>query len=337
MSNVLWISLDASALSLWGCYGNLQGWTPQLDLLASRGIVFDQHYAIQDPAGGLVQALKLQQEVVRRGGIVETISVDAGGTVSRDDAPAWKSLGDRLRSTFQKCADNAGSSLIPCQLPQLTGEPSEADEEEEDHEEQAAVPRGFPYELMSEGERTGIIQDLVFLDEWLGGVLEDWEETFSSRDESWLIITAGRGGSFPFVESQEHSSPAELLRHIPLIVYSASEFMAGERVRGLTSDSDLKEVLSQLLEGDETGDLAWRGFLKGQTVSGALLWRDATGEVTLRTPEAVFVASDSPQVHHMPEDRWRLQDVSHSEQELTDKLQAELAEQLAQKSPGASC
>lgn len=333
VANVLWISLDSAALSLWGCYGNLQGWTPQLDRLAARGVVFDEHYVIQDSATELAQALKLQQEVLGRGGIVETISPDTIGSVSRNDVDTWNSLGDRLVPAFQECTQASHPVLIQCQLPPLTGDPPDLDEEDEDDEE-VSLPRGIPFELLSEEERMGIIQDLVFVDEWLAEMIEEWEEAVSDKN-SWLIVTARRGSTIPFVESRDHVAQVELLSHVPLIVCSAAELLEGERVRELTSDLQLNEALSKFLEGTEAGEQAWQDFLQCQerAATGVLLKQEPSG-VTLRTPEAILVAGDPPQVYHMPEDRWGLQDVSHSEQELTEKLQAELAEKLTKNPPG---
>ncbi|MFO1020538.1 MAG: hypothetical protein U0903_07565 [Planctomycetales bacterium] len=333
-NKVLWITLDATPLSLWGCYGNLQGWTPFLDALAANGVLFDEYYFTGLRGEESAKRPRWAECMRRCGGVADFISAESANKVSRTDRTFWGDLERRLGDAIRSTGESDRPGLIACQLPELSGECSEVDDE--DSEPESPPPRGFPYELLSEDERTGVIQDLVFLDEWLGKIHGSWDEATDEGTNSWFIVTAARGQSFPFVEDTEHPGPPELARHVPLLICNGSGKPAGERVRGLTCGLELESAMMGLHAGEEAGADEWRKFLRGEIPAEkkSLVWRDPHGDPVLRTPEGMLVEGESRQVFHLPEDRWGLQDVSHSEEELTERLQGELRKKLAGEETG---
>ncbi len=301
-----------------GCYGNDWIATPNLDLLAAQGVVFDQHFVGVPDIGASSQADDWLARA-RRG----LDDLDGGAAIVQLAGPSLAApwvLPDDLLTLYTEDDD-----IEPWPNPP----PGELDDEE-------AVLR---------------VQDtyaaaVTWYDAQLGQLLEDITKR-PWADELLLAFTASSG--YPLGEHDrlgwDRPWLHEELVHVPLIIRCPGRRFAGTRIGALTQPEDFAKAVEHWEKGAAGG-------IEGETGLPALMsgkvetirphaissWRVGTrSEHALRTADWALIlpgdrdATDPPrerQLYLKPDDRWEVNDLAQQEAERADELERVLRESL---------
>lgn len=298
-----------------GCYGNEWVATPNIDRLASEGIVFDQHYAETPSAKAGGASLKDHFHVVR--GDFKAVQKKLRD-VRREEswlvwaelpslAPPWKVPNDDLELYFQEEAEDA---------PQPWLDP--------------------PVGLLENPDDLERLQDtygavVTHFDSQIGALRETFEETWN---EIIVILTASSGFALG-----EHGAIGphrawmhEEVWHLPLIIRLPRAEEAGRRVSVITQPSDLINWLTSesergigaCIRGDR---IVLREFACGkQQIASSEEWALRTAEWSFLLPVEVPAGDPprAPQLYVKPDDRWEVNDVSQHHPELVESFSERL-------------
>jgi arylsulfatase A-like enzyme len=358
-----------------GCYGNEWVQTPNLDRLAAEGIVFDQHYADQPDAAGAQRAWQTacyrfpyataQEEAaypepvslfpLLAGGGVRTLSI-SDNKVSRDEVPSALARAlDHLASCSRWLLRlDLGVLLPPWNIPdefrsyystsghdQNEGGSSSLSEESEATEEVACLELQNQYAAA-----------VTHLDTVVGQLLGEIEQRGLSNDVLVLVTTEhGQKLGEDTARLGSRLSLHEELIHIPLILRLPEKAEAGRRISAFTQSLDVVPTLFEVfgvqlpaVHGESLLPLArgQRNQIREYACAG-LRTGDAI-EWALRSPHWSFLlpmsspSFDSPaesELYVKPDDRWEVNNVSHVNLELTERLKQTLGEFVdATRRPG---
>lgn len=349
-----------------GCYGHEWIETPNLDRLASRGVVFDHSFASPVPESALCHAAASFCERLRADGIV----------VRQLQEPAADDTDDVSQTSFARLVTEAENSLVELSrnttVPWLLWLESPgigwpglatsqfvelyADELEDD----------VPAELMEIREiEVAYAALLTQFDHLLGRLLATIDRLFGDTPPL-IVLVANHGQSVceaemlaPFADrSPEQDSDASSFRdelvHVPLLIANATRESLGSRRFELVTPADALPTLNEWLRSSpatvERDAASLLPLLKNEDCSwrSELFLFDADGHAAIRTEEFLFVQPDAATKNESnlpadpiddsvsglflkPEDAWEVNNVAeqHPEQVATlrDALQTWLRSQ----------
>jgi hypothetical protein len=357
------IVIEACGLHLGyvGCYGNDWVATPNLDRLASEGIVFDWHYADQPEMyprvpwrersvgtgcyafPGTSPVLSKITTVPRavRCQALTSFAADAIQAIGTDDTWLWIE----------------GPDLLPPW--HLDGELLEAYFDEDDAEEGLAPWKDPPLQVVQLNEAEVVqLQNtyaaaVTVFDAQLGALLDRLQQQ-NRLDETLLCMTARSG--LPLGEHGMIGAPRPWLHdefvHVPMLLRLPGAERAGQRIAALTQPLDLLptflEILSQpmpLLHGRSLWPLV-RGevdqirpyAVAGMCAAGQETWLMRTLDCALHlyVEPPNDVQTRSPQLFVKPQDRWEVNNLCQQQIESADRMQKTLfafAEAIRQPGP----
>jgi arylsulfatase A-like enzyme len=332
-----------------GCYGNDWVATPNLDRLATEGIVFDWHFADQPE---LQPATSWQQRSVGTGcyALPGSPLIPPSGTVLPHVVRCEKLTSFAADALKRMDGNDAwlwieGPSLLPPW--HLDDELLEAYFDEDDIEEGLAPWTDPPLDLVKLNEAEVLqLQNtyaavVTVFDAQLGAVL-DWLREAKMLDETLICVTARSG--LPLGEHGMVGAPRPWLHdelvHVPLLLRLPGAAQAGQRVAALTQPVDL---LPTFLEAQAQaipplhGRSLWplmRGEVEvvrpytvaGIRVNGHESWLLRSPDWALHLPIAQpeDVPLRAPQLFVKPEDRWEVNDLYQQQIESADALEKTL-------------
>jgi arylsulfatase A-like enzyme len=332
-----------------GCYGNDWVATPNLDRLAAKGIVFDQHIVDRPTltVGGSLLA--------RSAGSGRYACGQSDGPRERQDIvalPGGIRCRHHLCPTFEEMGQLAahvrawpedcpvlwveGPSLVPPWSPpeDMLGIYGEDEEDEEASLPPWADPPRGPVELTPDDALR--LQDtyaavVTYWDALLGNLLEDLR-TSGRIDELVVCVTARAG--LPLGEHGQVGVAAPPLHdelvHVPLILRLPHTSEAGLRISALTQPVDLLPTFGELvgMPGADVQGSSLRPLVLGKaTEVRPYACAELGGAWLLRTPEWAFhvpPAPADPVLFAKPDDRWEVSDVRPRQGELAERLHATL-------------
>lgn len=348
------LSLKQLSRRCLGCYGHEWIETPNLDRLASRGVVFDHCFASPVPEFALCSAAATFCERLRADGIVvrqfhepATIDTDDVSQISfaRLVTEAENSLAELIRDTtvpwllWLESPGIGWPGLATSQFVELY-----ADELEDD----------VPAELMAIREvEVAYAALLTQFDHLLGRLLATIDQLFGDTPPL-IVLVANHGQSVceaemlaPFADrSAEPAADASSFRdelvHVPLLIANATKESLGSRRFELVTPADLLPTLNDWLKQSpasaERDAASMLPLLKNEDCSrrSELFLLDADGNAAIRTQEFLFVQADATTrlaskisvdqiddsasgLFLKPEDVWEVNNVAeqHSEQVAT--------------------
>lgn len=361
------VMLDELSRRCLSCYG--QEWidTPNLDRLASRGVVFDQCYASPMPESELRDAALELTERLRGSGITvrwlrepdesqQSESNDLNETsFARLVKEAEESLVELKRdreASWLLCLESTGigwPGLATSQFVELY-----ANELEDE----------LPDELLAIREVEVMYAALLTqFDHLLGRLLATVDRLF--RESSPLIVlVAAHGQSVCEAEmltqftgqSAEHSEVAGSLRdefvHVPLLVAGASIETLGSRRQELVTPMDVSATLGEWFgQAASSNDACSLGRLLRNEVGdwrSELVLLDDEGHAAVRTSEFLYVADQFTEssvadqavqdealdsLFLKPEDVWEVNDVADQHPEQVAILRTVLKDGLRSRQP----
>jgi arylsulfatase A-like enzyme len=347
-----------------GCYGNDWVATPNLDRLATEGIVFDWHFADQPE---LHPTTPWRQRSVGTGRYAGVISTSMKPRVVRCESLS-SFADDALRAL---CTNDAwlwieGPSLLPPW--NLDDELLEAYFDEDDVEEGLVPWINPPLDLVKLNEADVLqLQNtyaavVTVFDAQLGVLLDCLREQ-NSLDDILVCVTARSG--LPLGEHGMIGAPRPWLHdelvHVPMLMRLPKAAEAGSRIAALTQPVDLLptflDALSQtppltpgpspargegrqglwpLIRGEV--DAVRPYAVSSMCVNGHESWLLRTPDWALHLPVAQpdDVAPRSPQLFVKPDDRWEVNDLYQQQIESADIMEKTLrAFMAAIRQPGA--
>lgn len=322
-----------------GCYGNDWVATPNLDRLATEGVVFDWHIVDQPdlhattpwhersvgtgryapPGRSTPAALPIVPRVVRCESLT-TFGEDASRIVSENDTWLWIE----------------GPSLLPPW--RFDAELLDAYFDEDDVDEGLSPWTDPPFDLVELNDAEVLqLQNtyaavVTLFDAQLGGVLD-------RIGEDVLVCVTARSG-LPLGEHGMIGAPRPLLHdelvHVPLLMRLPGRAEAGTRVAALTQHVDLAPTFLGALSresaasGSQVGMSHWpliRGQVDALRPFAVSFLRVGEHESwLLRTPTQALhvpIAPDEhvkPQLFLKPEDRWEVNDLFQQQLETAEEL-----------------
>lgn len=322
------VVLQASGLHLGflGCYGNDWIATPNLDRLASEGIVFDQHYVAS--LGEAIAPGDLPNVTHHRIPNLETFAHDCGPALqafAKSDGILWID-GPNLAPPWNLPNDILSSYL---------------DDEEEDIEPWPDPPIGeAPDEFDVVRLQDTYAAAITWFDAQLGVIFEE-AKRLGIYDATFWCVTASHG--LPLGEHGRIGLDRPWLHeetvHVPMIWRLPGAAEACMRVTALTQTVDLVPSIAERLEAkvaESAGKSLWpliRGEVESVREFAVASAKLAGGEEwMLRTPDAGLIlpisgVDDEPrkaQLYVKPDDRWEVNDVSHRQPDETETLEEKL-------------
>lgn len=293
-----------------GCYGNDWIATPNLDLLAAQGVVFDRHFVNVPDTGASAMPFDGWLSQARK----SLNDLDTGASVVRVDGPSL-----------------AAPWNVPEDLLTLYTEDDEVE----------PWPNPPPGELDDE-EAVLRVQDtyaaaVTWFDAQFGALLEDIAKR-SWADELLLAFTAASG--YPLGEHDRLGWDRPWLHeevvHVPLIVRCPGCLFAGTRVWALTQPDDLWRHVANVLESPLASLMS--GSMETIRPHAISSWRmGPRSEHAIRTDDWALLlpgdrdADDPPrerQLYLKPDDRWEVNDLAQQEAERAEDLERLLRENL---------
>jgi arylsulfatase A-like enzyme len=297
-----------------GCYGNDWVATPNLDRLASQGVVFDWHIAEQPGANG--PCCPAQTRVIH----CEELSRFA------DDAKSALAANDNLLWI-------AGPSLLPPW--RLDDELLDAYFDEDDVEEGLLPWRDPPFALVKLNDA-----EIVQLQNTYAAVVTFFDaqvgELLAHVDEDALICVTARSG-MPLGEHGMIGTPEPRLHdelvHVPLIMRLPHGMDAGTRIAALTQPADLTPTFLESL-GQASGERSLWPLMRGEVEAirpfavSTLRVGDQESWLMRTLDRALHVAvtpADRPaQLFLKPEDRWEMNNLYQQQVEIADEMEVAL-------------
>jgi arylsulfatase A-like enzyme len=325
------IVIQASGVHLGflGCYGNDWIATPNLDRLASEGIVFDQHFANSLPGGVTPPEWP---NLVR-------IQPKDLNTFAHDCADALRSLAQRDGILWIDGPDltppwNLSSDILSSYL-----------DDEEDVEPWPDPPIGeAPEEFDVVRLQDTYAAAVTWFDAQLGVLLEE-AKRIGLYDDAWWCITAANG--LPLGEHGRIGIDRPWLHeeavHLPMIWRLPAAAEACTRIAAITQTSDLLPSIAErfaLTLPSGEGKSLWplvRGeaeAVREHAIASAHMGERE--EWMLRTPTAALLLPIAgpddeprkPQLFVKPDDRWEVSDASSQQPDETETLEKTLREAM---------
>jgi arylsulfatase A-like enzyme len=356
MDSMRIIAIEVCGLHLGyvGCYGNDWVATPNLDRLATEGIVFDWHFADQPELFALTP---WQERSIGTGCysfpgtppvapsitmVPRAVRCEALSSFAGD---AWQAIDGW--GTFETCHHNDGLLWIegPSLLPpwQLHDELLEAYFDEDDVEE-GLVPWTDPpleFAKLNEAEvlqlQNTYAAAVTVFDAQLGVVFDRLRRQ-KMLDDTLICVTARSG--LPLGEHGMIGAPGPWLHdelvHVPMLLRLPGAAQAGQRIAALTQPVDLLptflEALSQPIPPLH-GCSLWP-LLRGEVeqirpyavvamrAGGQESWLMRTADWALHLPilPPDEVPTRSPQLFVKPEDRWEVNDLFQQQIERAEVM-----------------
>jgi arylsulfatase A-like enzyme len=328
-----------------GCYGNDWVATPNLDRLATEGIVFDWHFADQPELFALTP---WQERSIGTGcySFPGTPPVAPSITMILR-AVRCEALSSFATDALQAIGANDGFLWIegPSLLPpwHLDDELLEAYFDEDDVEEGLAPWTDPPLEFakLNEAEvlqlQNTYAAAVTVFDAQLGVVLDRLREQ-KMLDDTLICVTSRSG--LPLGEHGMIGAPGPWLHdelvHVPMLLRLPGAAQAGQRVAALTQPVDLLptflEALSQPIPPLH-GSSLWP-LLRGEVeqvrpyavaamrAGGQESWLMRTADWALHLPimPPDKVPTSSPQLFVKPEDRWEVNDLFQQQIESAEVM-----------------
>ncbi|MCS7045708.1 MAG: sulfatase-like hydrolase/transferase [Gemmataceae bacterium] len=314
-----------------GCYGNEWIATPNLDRLATDGIVFERHIH-HEP--GRSSCFNLGDGIVR---VTATTLADWAANVSR----AWQSCDGRLLWVD-------GPMLgPPWDLPADLRTVYDDDDDDADaaQAQDVHVPLGVVGKLPLRAV-TALQNRYAAAVTWFDAQLGELLTTLAGAatwDDTIVVVTARAGlplGEHGLV-GYERAWLHEEFVHVPLLMRLPQRQARGWRLDVLTQPVDLEATLAKLL-GNGAGPSGGHDLTLLLTGAGAAVRSHAfsrlqigdSAEAALRSDEWAYLlplkvpAGDPPrppQLYAKPADRWEVNDVRQHHLELAERLEQELA------------
>lgn len=357
------LSLNQLSRRCLGYYGHEWIETPNLDRLASRGVVFDQCFSSPTPELALHDATKRLCERLSGEGITvqrlsETSASDtddfsrtAFGRLVTEAEKALTKLSRDKTTPWLLWLESAGigwPGLATSQFVELYAD--ELDDE-------------VPDELVAIREiEVAYAALLTQFDHLLGGLLGTIDRLFG--DAPPLIVVVGAHGQgvceaemlSPFADrSAELTADAGSFRdelvHVPLLIAAATSESLGSRRRELVTPADVAPTLSEWFGNSssavaENETISLLPLLRNeeQTSRSELFFRDSEGQAAVRTEQFLFVQPDavaqlttelpaddaSGWLFLKPEDVWEVNDVGEQHSDQVASLRAKLQDWLRQ-------
>lgn len=316
---ILLLQTHALHLGYLGCYGNEWVATPNIDRLATEGVVFDQHFA-QSPAEHageeMARALKISlnaEEPLRQ---IDADAIHIRKAVKEKDhkflwanlsslAPPW-SIPEDFRDLY---LDEEADSEVWLNPP--IGPLEDPLDLERLQNTYAAVVTHFDYQI---GQLRAQLQDT-------------WDNIAIVLTATCGLALGEHGIVGPF-RAWMH----EEVWHIPFIIRLPRAADAGRRVGALTQPGD---AFWPLIRGEAK---RIREFAYGRLRIGA------SEEWALRTPDwALLLPIEVPagdpsrelQLYVKPDDRWEVNDVRQHYLELAESFEQTLREGIKRSEPEA--
>lgn len=353
------LSLDQLSRRCLGCYGHEWIETPNLDRLASRGVVFDHGIASPTPEFALRDDAVIFRERLRRVGIVvrqlhesamsdtDNLSQTSFARLVTEGESALVELSRDTTAPWLLWLESSGigwPGLATSQFVELY-----ADELDDD----------VPAELIEIREiEMAYAALLTQFDHLLGRLLATIERLFGN-DPPLIVLVAGHGQSVcetemlaPFANrSTEPTADAGSFRdelvHVPLLIVNATRESLGSRRTELVTPADVLPTLSdwfgQTSAEVEREEVSLLPLLRNEDCSwrSELFLQDADGHAAIRTKDLLFVQPDAtaritpkPSADEIddstgclflkPEDVWEVNDVAEQHPEQVAMLRAAL-------------
>lgn len=321
---ILVCDVRALHLGYLGCYGNHWVGTPNLDRLASQGIVADWHFAdtplidlVSTPEIRSAWFTQMEQSGVRLRRLVAD-SIDFAQPVI-ESLPWLMAPGPALLWV-------QGPNLAPPW--NLPGEILSSYFEEEDDE-----PGLVPWPDPGQGLFDLSEEDLLRLQNTYAAAVTYWDARLGDLvehldDSVGLVVTAGSGlplgehGMIGFTKPWLHDE----LIHLPLVLRPPDRVHAGLRHGLLTQPEDLFAWLGQAFQGDYRFTRE-----RGEAISR---WRvEDEEEWAVRSPSWAMVWPRSNpnrpvQLYAKPEDRLEVNNLSQQHQEMVEEWQRRIQSSL---------
>lgn len=363
------LSLDQLSRRCLGCYGHEWIETPNLDRLASRGVVFDQCFSSPAPEFELRDATKSLCERLSGDGIIvqrlrESATSDTdefsktpfGQLVAEAEKALTKLSRDRM-APWLLWLESSGigwPGLATSQFAELY-----ADELDDDD---------VPNELMAIREiEVAYAALLTQFDHLLGGLLGTIVRLFGDAPPLIVVVAAHGQGVCeaemlsPFADrSAELTADAGAFRdelvHVPMLVAGATTESLGSRRSELVMPNDVVATLSDWFSPTPESDAAsLLPLLRNEECLGRseLFFRDTEGHAAVRTKRFMFVQPDAAAqlasarsvdeiaddatgwLFLKPEDVWEVNDVAEQNPEQVATLRAALRTWLRSNQPDA--
>lgn len=358
------VMLDELSRRCLGCYGHEWIDTPNLDRLASRGVVFDQCFASPLPESGLHEAaLDLTERLRGRGAVVhwlrEADNLAESDSDELDDAPFAQLVAKAEKELVELSRNRDSSWLLWLECsgigwPGLATSPFVelyADE----------LADEVPAELVAIREvEVAYAALLTQFDHLLGRLLATIERLFGTSPPLLVFVIAhGQSvceaemlSSFAAEQSAVSGALRDELVHAPLIVVGATGESLGSRRHELVAPLDVLPTLGEWFghaaliraeSGDEARSLG--SLLRNEDCDwrSEVLLQDDEGQAAVRTEEFLYVANiaeqlapaasgdPSDQVGSLflkPEDVWEVNDVADQLPEQAVILHTALMDRL---------
>ncbi len=348
------LTFDRLSRRCLGCYGHEWIETPNLDRLASRGLVFDQHFVSPDRSAEHAWHLSFWPQLVEAGIDVRQLVEPA---VEVDDSTLEKLplaiLVAMAESELAKLAQDTETRWLlwvtsagiawPCVAFDTFAE-LYADELSLDEDSRPECDEVREAEV-------AYAACVTQLDHLIGQLLDSIERLFGD-DPPLLIVTALAGESLGESEqlplSHLNSAPPESaaglrdeLVHTPLLIAHATRDRSSGRQQELTQADDLLPTLCDWFGLDPAVDTASDGrsllpLMRHEPTAwrDSLVLLDVDESAALRTRDCLLVRPDStgeiaPKLYLKPEDTWEVNDIAEQSEDRVADLTAQLKSRLA--------
>lgn len=344
--NILVLEIPALRLDYLGCYGNEWVATPNLDRLASEGIVLDRHFADDlQSAGGTRPRQAFPARPTSQPSNLFDLLDHAGVFAAPHDLGALEILTASTRDVLERWRCREASLLwlsTPALAPpwRLSNDMLAAycDDDEVEPLPEPAIASAGP---LTEDDELLRVQDtyaavVTFVDAQVGTLL-DWLDEEGLRERTLVCVTSSVGlslGEHGPVGAEDTPLHEEVI-HLPLVLRLPAGEGAGLRVAALTQPADLLPTIFEALGVSSPacdGRSLWP-FLREQPVEPRPYVCSARGtEWLLRTRSWTFLLSlgqgadqeSKRRLYLKPEDRWEVNDVRQPQLELADAAEKTL-------------
>ncbi len=356
------LSVDQLSRRCLGFYGHEWIETPNLDHLASRGVVFDQCFASPAPESTLVDATASLCERLRGDGvIVQRLHEAAASDLGETSDTSFSRLLMEAEETLRKLSRDSTTPWLLCLESTGVGWPGVATSQFVELYADELDDDEVPDELVAIREiEVAYAALLTQFDHLLGGLLGAIERLFGD-DSPLIVLVAAHGEGVceaemmsPFANrSAELTADAGSFRdelvHVPLLIAGATRESLGSRRSELVAPNDVVATLSdwfrespESVAGNDA--LSLLPLLRNEECSwrSELYFHDGEGDAAVRTERFLFVQPDATArlasalsaeefaddatgwLFLKPEDVWEVNDIGEQHPEQVATLRASL-------------
>ncbi len=367
------LSLDQLSRRCLGCYGHEWIETPNLDRLASRGVVFDQCFSSPAPELALLDATKgLCERLSGDGIVVQRLGESTASDTDEFGRTAFGQLVAQAEKALTKLSRDRATPWLLWLESSGIGWPGLATSQFVELYADELDDDDVPEELVAIREiEVAYAALLTQFDHLLGGLLGTIDRLFGDALPLIVVVAAHGQGVCeaemlsPFADrSAELTADAGSFRdelvHVPLLIAGATSESLGSRRSELVIPTDVIAMLSDwfgtspgIIAGSDVASLL--PLLRNEESSGhsELFFHDAEGHAAVRTqrfllvqPDAAAQLASSLSVDEIaddatgwlflkPEDVWEVNDVADQNPEQVATLRATLQTWLRSNQPDA--